>query len=106
MQLGSYDVYFRKPLSSRNIRVKGKNSFISEIKQDGSPGPGSYLNEHNITSFPRKQTPNKFQFFQSGIERFIKLQKKEKLVPSEIGVNLLQDTKPMNKHVKLFHKCP
>jgi len=74
---------------------------VSETKRDNSPGPGAYLHEETISSFRRQKSPNKFQFFQSGVERFQKTCKNEKSIPPEIGIIFYDhDHKQINKNVK------
>lgn len=92
-------------MSSRNILAQ-RFIFDPEIRRQNSPGPGAYLQEEDISSFPRKKSPEKFQFFQSGVERFDRSKTKEKHIPAEIGITLADKNAAENrkKTAKSTHK--
>ena len=105
LKRGSYEVTFKKPMSSRNFQAQ-RFVFDPDIRRQNFPGPGAYLHEGEISSFPRKKSPEKFQFFQSGVERFDKSKKKEKHIPAEIGITLadINTTENRKKTAKSSHK--
>lgn len=69
-------------------------------KLNNTPGPGAYLKENNTTSFPKKASPKKFQFFMSGVEKTIKEGKKEKNIPAEMGLTFFNYKEQAKKNFK------
>jgi hypothetical protein len=57
-----------------NIGLAGAGAidedYYDEDDEDYAPGPGSYYNPHQSTTFKVKQVPERLQFFGSTVERF------------------------------------
>ena len=69
---------------SYNPCTQEDDYYDDEEDDEQIPGPGSYFNPHQSTTFKIKAVPERLQFFGSTVERFYENTNKNK-VPPNIG---------------------
>ena len=69
------------PLSPGNRDDDDDEEYYDEEDDGVTPGPGSYLNPQNSTTFKVRQVPERLQFFGSTVERFNRHTRQTETIP-------------------------
>ena len=97
---------FGLPPKPHTAASQQDDDYYDEDDEDQPPGPGSYYNPHQSTTFKVKSVPERLQFFGSTVERFHDQTDKQKIPPAVGPGSYSVNAQLGQKKIRTNHNVP